>query len=63
MKEIPISNFTSFIEKLSLLESISEEYSRDPYWKKGTQDSLIILKYLEENNNIILLENQHKKLR
>ncbi|CAD8127357.1 unnamed protein product [Paramecium sonneborni] len=63
LKEIPISKFTSFVEKLSLLERASEEYSRDPYWKKGIEDSIIILKYLEENNNNIIQENQFKKLR
>ncbi|CAK70800.1 unnamed protein product (macronuclear) [Paramecium tetraurelia] len=63
MKEIPISKFTQFVEKLSLLENTQEEYSRDPYWKKGTVDSLIILKYLEDNNDMIMLEDQHKKLR
>ncbi|CAD8148180.1 unnamed protein product [Paramecium pentaurelia] len=63
LKEIPISKFTQFVEKLSLLENSSEQFSSDPYWKIGTADSLIILKYLEENNDMIIIEDQHKKLR
>ncbi|CAD8175775.1 unnamed protein product [Paramecium pentaurelia] len=63
LREIQISKFIQFVEKLSLLENSSEQYSRDPYWKKGTADSLKLQKYLEENNDMIIIEDQDKKLR
>lgn len=39
-----------FIKKLSDEENISEESSKDIYWKKGIEDTLIILRYLEKFN-------------
>lgn len=63
MKEIQNSKFIEFIKKLSEEESISEESSKDIYWKKGIEDTLIILKYLEKFNQKIIKEDQNKKLR
>ncbi|CAD8078817.1 unnamed protein product [Paramecium primaurelia] len=55
--------FTQFLEKISLLENSSKQYNRDSYWKQGTADFLKLQKYIEENNDMIIIEDQDKKLR
>ncbi|CAK60842.1 unnamed protein product (macronuclear) [Paramecium tetraurelia] len=62
LKENQNSRFIEFIKKLAEEESISEEKSKDIFWKKGIEDTFIILRYLEKFNQKIIQEDQNKKL-
>ncbi|CAD8153372.1 unnamed protein product [Paramecium octaurelia] len=52
-----------YIVKLSILESNYETNSESEYWKRGIQDSLRILRYLESNSDAILTQQDSKKFR
>ncbi|CAD8130221.1 unnamed protein product [Paramecium sonneborni] len=59
IKERKRTEFSQRVDKLIVEESGS---SKDIYWIQGTEDALIILKYLEKNQEQILKQPQ-KKLR
>ncbi|CAD8161928.1 unnamed protein product [Paramecium octaurelia] len=57
------SKYYSFIIELSRQEGKFEKNAENPYWKKGVEHSLIILKYLEDNCQRILQTQQKMNLR
>ncbi|CAD8169301.1 unnamed protein product [Paramecium pentaurelia] len=52
--------FNQFLVKLNKIENQKDE--QNEYWKNGTNDALIILKYLNDQSSSII-ENSDKKLR
>ncbi|CAD8096969.1 unnamed protein product [Paramecium primaurelia] len=62
MKKRKQNIFTDRVNDLLAKEGSSSELFKNIYWICGTEDKLIILSYLEENQEKILKEQQ-KKLR